>query len=292
MTKGFSTQSYEFKQKLFQSKSCDSLVKEGIIQNMKYFEFLNLTKDQLTKRMPVSSEGNGIRNSEEVKALSNELDILNDLQEKMKECINQIYQNLNEENISSYMIRVLQKKTTEQAVYIFKRKIFNENKKRYEINLIQIEEINNKIVESEIRIKQKNEEFVKIKQIFLKNIYPNEKYFSDLEAYIMLYNQKSNTINQGIEFYTELAFQINLMCQRIYEFIKAREIEKNELIKLCTGQTIIPGNLTSDYIINPNSNLITNINYQYSYQPHTYSNQYQNPNKKNVDFKIYPGGHK
>ena len=116
-------------------------------------------------RMPVSSEGNGIRNSEEVKALSNELDILNDLQEKMKECINQIYQNLNEENISSYMIRVLQKKTTEQAVYIFKRKIFNENKKRYEINLIQIEEINNKIVESEIRIKQKNEEFVKIKQI-------------------------------------------------------------------------------------------------------------------------------
>lgn len=114
---GFYQLLYDYKQKLQQSKSCDTLVKESIMSNMKYFEFLNLTKEKLLEKLPVKSDSIlSITNSLETQELSSELELFNILRERLKENINKAIQNVNEENVATLMIKVLQKKTTEQAV--------------------------------------------------------------------------------------------------------------------------------------------------------------------------------
>lgn len=109
---------FDYKQKLNQSKSCDSLVKEAIVNNMKYFELINLTREQLKNKLPVKTDTNLLSNSEEAKSLSTELEVLEGLKSKVSENMNKIFQTLNEDNIIPQMIKVLQKKTTEQAVII------------------------------------------------------------------------------------------------------------------------------------------------------------------------------
>ena len=107
---------FEYKQKLTQAKSCDLLVKEAIMNNMKYFELINLSRDQLKNKLPVKTDTNTISNSEEAKSLSSELEVIENLKAKMLENIGKTFQTLNEDNIITQMIKVLQKKTTEQAV--------------------------------------------------------------------------------------------------------------------------------------------------------------------------------
>jgi hypothetical protein len=107
---------YEYKQKLTQARSCDGLVKEGIMNNMKYFELINLTREQLKNKLPVKTDTNTISNSEEAKSLSGELEVLESLKVKLVENVNKTFQTLNEDNIITQMVKVLQKKTTEQAV--------------------------------------------------------------------------------------------------------------------------------------------------------------------------------
>ena len=142
----------------------------------------------------------------------------------------------------------------------------------------KIVDINNLILESKYRIKQKHEEFVKIKQTSLKNNQPNEKYFSDLESYVQLYHQKCSLISHGLGFYSDFTTRINQLGQRINDYILARDLEKNDLIKIFTGQKIAPGNYHSNPLINPNTNTITNMDYQFTYQHYNYNNQY--PSKK------------
>jgi hypothetical protein len=116
---GFYQQLYDYKQKLQQAKSCDTLVKESIMSNMKYFEFLNISKEKILEKLPVKSDSIlSITNSQETQELSSELELFNILREKLKENINKAIQNVNEENVATLMIKVLQKKTTEQAVRI------------------------------------------------------------------------------------------------------------------------------------------------------------------------------
>ena len=107
---------YEYKQKLTQAKSCDSLVKDGLMNNMKYFELINLTREQLKSKLPVKTDTNTICNSEEAKSLSGELEIIDGLKAKIVDNVNKIFQTLNDDNVITQMLKVLQKKTTEQAV--------------------------------------------------------------------------------------------------------------------------------------------------------------------------------
>lgn len=106
----------DYKQKLIQAKSCDSLVKEGIMNHMKYFELINLNREQLKNKLPVKTDTNTISNSEETKSLFLELEIIEGLKAKIEENVNKVIQTLNDDNIITQMIKVLQKKTTEQAV--------------------------------------------------------------------------------------------------------------------------------------------------------------------------------
>lgn len=274
---------FDYKQKLTQSKSCDSLVKEGIVNNMKYFELINLTREQLKNKLPVKTDTNTLSNSEEAKTLNSELEVLEGLKVKIVENVNKIFQTLNEDNIITQMIKVLQKKTTEQA-------IIAENKSKYENLIKAVEEIHTLIIESKNRISEKNEKFLKLKMDSMKTSHENEKFCADLESYVQLYNQKSSGLSQGLSFYSDFAFRVNLEFQKATDFVLARDTEKNEIIKNLNNGTQSNFNNKDPFsginLLNPSTNVITNMDYKYHYNPVSQYSYYNtnNQNKTNVNY--------
>lgn len=83
---------------------------------MKNFEFLGLSRENLKNKIPVKTDSNALKNSEEAISLRKDLDELDVLKEKIMAIINQIFQTLNEDNVIPQFIGVLQGKTTEKAV--------------------------------------------------------------------------------------------------------------------------------------------------------------------------------
>lgn len=98
------------------AKNCDAGIKESIVENIRFFELLNLPKPSLENKIPVKSDDSKLKNSEEALTLRKGLDTLEGLKDKCMETIDRIFQMLNEDNIIPEFIRVLQKKTTEKAV--------------------------------------------------------------------------------------------------------------------------------------------------------------------------------
>ena len=247
---------------------------------MKYFEFLNLTKDQMRSKMPVKNDTTGLKDSEEVKGLSAELDIILNLKEKLMEHINKLFQTLNEENVNTQMVKVLHKKTTEQA-------ILAENKVKYEAEIKKIEEINGLIAQSKQNIMNLNEKFAKLKYVSMKVFQENEKFCNDIESYIQLFNQKCVALSHGLGFYSEFNNRLNHLNQKITDFILARDIEKNGVLQSLSGGSNINTNIFTSSLLNPNTNIITNMDYQYNYQPSCkHYTQYPN-NQTNQSFNSY-----
>jgi len=183
------------------------------------------------------------------------------------------------------MIKVLQKKTTEQA-------IISENKVKYEAMMKTTEELHSAILESKKKITALNERFVKKKLDSMKTTHENEKFFADLESYVQLYNQKSGSIGQGLGFYGEFAYRVNDIYQKANDLVMARDIEKNELIRSLNGQSNNnynrnPNDVFNQFNLIPQNNVITNMdyNYQYNYQPNQYN---QNQNKSNTTYNMNP----
>ena len=114
---------YSFSQKLSQAKACDNVLKEKIMNNLKYFELINLNREQLKKKIPVKVDLSVLTSNQEVKDLESSLETFEKLQATLTENQNKLFQTLNEDNVITQMIKVLQKKTTEQAVikYIYNR---------------------------------------------------------------------------------------------------------------------------------------------------------------------------
>jgi len=275
---------YEYKQKLAQAKSCDQLVKEGVMNNMKYFELINLTREQLKNKLPVKTDTNILKDGEEAKSLSQELEVLDGYKAKLVESVNKIFQTLNDDNVITQMIKVLQKKTTEQA-------IIAEGKAKYEAMVKTTEEIHTLIVESKKKVTALNERFVKKKLESMKTTHENEKFFADLESYVQLYNQKSGSIGQGLSFYGEFAYRINDVYQKATDLVMARDIEKNELIRTLNGQSNNNYNQNSNqFNYGAQNNVITNMDYQYTYS-YTAPNQYNygnNQNKSGTTYNLNP----
>lgn len=126
---------------------------------------------------------------------------------------------------------------------------------------------------------------MKVKMSSMKLCEPNEKFFADLEAWIQLYNNKCASITQGLNFYAEFSRRINQLSQSISDFLMARDIEKNQLLYVCSGQTHIPSNYLSNPLLNPSTNTVTNIDYKYTYQPLLHSNKF--PGSDNHPYNTY-----
>ena len=122
----------------------------------------------------------------------------------------------------------------------------------------------------------------------MKTSQENEKFCADLESYVQLYNQKSSGLSQGLSFYSEFSFRVNDVYQKAHDFIMAREIEKNDLIKNINngthgGNSNIINSFADISLLNPSTNVITNMDYQYqyNYMPSNNVQYYENSSNQN-----------
>jgi hypothetical protein len=103
----------------------------------------------------------------------------------------------------------------------------------------ELESISNEIIETKNQIIKKNELFNQIKSLCQKPNEENEKFFKNLEDYVQLYNQKFINLNQGTNFYNEFNLRLNEINEKITDYLFARDLEKNEIIKTITsGQNV------------------------------------------------------
>lgn len=198
------------------------------MDNMKYLELLGLTKDALKNKIPVKVDANSIKNCDEANSLRKDLDGLDELREKIMEVINKIFANLNDDNVVPQFIKVLQKKTTEKA-------ILEENKEKYKSFFSELEVLTSDIKVMKLSIQAKNEVFIRVKNNTFKPNEDNEKFFKDLENHVQTYNQRLVNLNQGMNFYNEFQNRLNDINTHVTDYLLARDIEKNELIKTITG---------------------------------------------------------
>lgn len=67
----------------------------------------------------------------------------------------------------------------------------------------------------------------------------NEKFFSDLDNYVQMYNQKFINLQQGGNFYQQFNIRLNELNSQITDYLFSRDLEKNDFIKTITsGQNI------------------------------------------------------
>jgi hypothetical protein len=139
------------------AKKCDFQTKNDIMENMKYFELLLISKEALKNKIPVKIDPNNVKNCPEALNLRKDLDQLEILKEKAMQVINSIFNALNEDNIVPQMISVLQKKTTEKT-------IIDNAKSKFESMFKELESISEEIKILKLGIKTKNEVFIRAKQ--------------------------------------------------------------------------------------------------------------------------------
>lgn len=99
----------------------------------------------------------------------------------------------------------------------------------------ELDKLTATIIDLKRAIVLKNEIFLKIKAVNCKPNPDNEKFFKDLESYSHLYSQKLIGLNQGLNFYNEFNTRLNELNSRVTDFLLARDIEKNEIIKAITS---------------------------------------------------------
>ena len=265
----------DYKQKVVQAKNCDDVMRTQIFENMKYLEMISASREALTKHIPTKQDQTQLKSNVIVQNLCNQLKSFRLFKEELLLKINNIILFLRNENIFQEVFKILKKQATEEAV-------FEQEKKKYDLMIIDVEEIFNKMTVMQKSIIEANEKFNKLK--FEKTIPDNlnDSYFQKLENSVTIYNQKSEMINQGIIFYNELNMKLNEATQIILKFLTIRETEKRQMLKMLNPS--YSGNFNheisfSDSYLDKNVNPITNLQYQYEYKDNKFS--YDGKNKNN-----------
>ena len=92
----------------------------------------------------------------------------------------------------------------------------------------------------------KNEIFLKLKGMIQMPIKDNEKFFSDLENYVQLYNHKFINLQLGANFYVQFTMRLNELNAQITDYLYSRDLEKNDFIRIITsGQAVTFSGYTS-----------------------------------------------
>lgn len=215
----------QYKSKLEIARNCDEGIKTQILDNMKYFDILSLTKEGIERKIPVKTDINILETMPEAKYLRDELDKLEVLKDKNIEAVESLFRNLNEENLVPQMLEVHKKKTSEMAV-------FNQNLPKYEEMLKEVENLDPQITNCMKEVEAKNKVFLAVKNEKIKPNPENEKFFRDLESFCQLYHEKLTNVNQGLNFYNEFNSRIDQLNNHVTDYLLSRDIEKNELIKM------------------------------------------------------------
>ena len=214
----------DYKGKLQQAMGCDNNTINDIQNNLKYFEYLSMPREALDKKIPHRIDPNSIMQCQEAMNLRQELDILEAEKNKAMEVITRIFAALNDDNVAAQFIQVLQKKTTENN-------ILDQNKGQFMNMFNELGQISNNIKNIEANVQSKNEIFLRVRNDKFKPDPANEQFFRDLDNYVQLFRTKENQLQQGLNFYKKFDQKMNELNRNITDFLMARDMDKNDLIR-------------------------------------------------------------
>ena len=214
----------DYKGKLQQAMGCDQNTITDIQNNLKYFELLSMPREILDQRIPHRIDPNSIKQCQEAMELRKEMDVLDAEKNKAMEVIARIFSSLNDDNVAAQFIQVLQKKTTENN-------ILDTNKGTYMNMFNELGEISNNIKNIKANVQSKNEIFLRVRNQKFKPDPQNEQFFRDLDNYVQLFKTKENQLQQGLNFYKKFDQKMNELNRNITDFLMARDMDKNELIR-------------------------------------------------------------
>ena len=218
----------DYKNKLQQAMQCDQSTINDIQNNLKYFDLLSLSREALDQKIPKRVDTNAIKQCKEANDLRAEMDNLENEKNKAMEVIGKIFSSLNDDNVAAQFIQVIQKKTTENT-------IFDQNKAEYMVKFNELGEISNNIRNIKVNIQNKNEIFLRVKNDKFRPDPANEQFFRDLNNYVQLFRTKEQQLQQGLNFYKKFDQKMNELNRNISDFLMARDMDKNELIRYIMG---------------------------------------------------------
>ena len=212
-------------QNLQNTSKFDQKQNDDILNNSQKFEILGQSKEKLESNIPGDKEGlNNLSSDEE--RIKNEIDKLYNLSDKCMELINPIYEILNnDEVIIPLFVDVLERKTTEDAVY---KKFIDEN----EPKIAKLKEITQEV-------KNQKNEISTLVQKYGQKIYGNngygiseeaKKYFHDIEEKVKSFMHINEKIQKGESYYNNLYQKIDEVIKASDKWMISRNEEKKALI--------------------------------------------------------------
>ena len=228
-----------------------------ICNNAKYFEKISCSKDKLIKDIPGKINKKKPENDKETEIHEEILNLL-DLSDKTSDIISPIYEQLNDDTaVMSMFIEVLEKTTTEQA-------IFNKNKEEYEKKFVELKEISEQILNQKKVITELSAKL--LPELMKKNSNENFSedalnYFNELDKYANLYLNMYDKCKKGEDYYNNLQYKVDELLAASNQWMIKRNEEKNILVNTITKGKL-GGNMYQNQtsFMNPNQNMYTNFN--------------------------------
>ena len=240
----------------------DQKQNDEICNNAKYFEKISCSRAKLTNDIPGRIIGKKPEKTNEIK-LHEEILNLYDLSDKTNDIISPIYDQLNDDSaVLSMFIEVLEKNTTEQA-------IFEKNREEYEKKFNELKEISEQILKQKSII---TELAAKVVPEILKSQEQKVgdeamEYFKELDKYANLYMTIYGKCKKGEEYYNNLQYKVDEVLAASNQWMIKRNEEKNALISAITkgkGSGGAYSGQSSQYqdnsaFLNPSENMYTNM---------------------------------
>ena len=241
----------------------DQKQNDEICNNAKYFEKISCSKAKLTNDIPGRVIGKKPENNKELK-LHEEILNLYDLSDKTNDIITPIYDQLNDDSaVLSMFIEVLEKTTTEQA-------IFEKNKEEYERKFNELKEISEQILNQKKVITELAAKYVpEVMKSKEKNVGDEAmEYFKELDKYASLYMNIYGKCKKGEDYYNNLQYKVDEILAASNQWMIRRNEEKNALISTIMKERGIGGAYSgqssqyqdSSAFLNPKENMYTNFN--------------------------------
>ena len=224
-------------QNLQNTSKYDKKQNDDILNSAKNFEILGYSKEKLENNIPGDKAGLN-KLSEDEEKIKNEINKLYQLSDQCMEIINPIYEYLNEdENIIPIFVEILEKKTTEEAV-------FKKFKEDYDSKIEKLKEITQVVKNQKNEVNNAVQKYGK--KISGNNGYEisdeTRKYLNNLEEKVNSYMHILEKIQKGENYYNGLYQKIEEIIRASNKWMASRNEEKNVLI-----DAIKKGNIKKSY---------------------------------------------
>ena len=245
---------------LQKTKQFDQQENNEIMEKAHYFEQILLPREQLINKIP-RREDLQTKELPEEKEIRDEILKLYEIGDRCMKVINPIFADLNDDSvIVGEFIQVLEKKTTEQAIY-------EKFKEQYEAKFKDLKTLNEEVKkQKEVvnNVVQKNSQ--KIREKPQKNI-SNEamNYFRMLDQYANMFMQKYEKLMKGDKYYNGLNEKISSLVKMGNDWMIKRSDEKNAILSTIGGPNAYRSGddrtrLTTSALLDPERNPFTKMN--------------------------------